>query len=65
MHSEMAAKSINVLFCYYLLLAGAASVASAGFTPVTYTPRESPECGQYEPLQDEQLIETQQIDSNR
>ena len=44
-----------MLFCYYLLLAGGVGVVS-GFTPVTY-PVFS-ECGQYDHLQDEQLMET-------
>ena len=45
-----------VLLYYYLLLAGGVSVVS-GFTPVTYPARVSSECGQYDPLQDEQLKE--------
>ena len=45
-----------VLLYYYLLLAGGVSVVS-GFTPVTYPARVSSECGQYDPLQDEQLTE--------
>ena len=45
-----------LLFCYYLLLAGGVSVVS-GFTPVTYPARVSSECGQFDPLQDEQLME--------
>ena len=49
----MATKLVSVLFCYYLLLA--VSVVS-GFTPVTYP--VSSECGQYDPLQDEQLMKT-------
>ena len=52
----MAAKLVCVLFCYYLLLAGGASVVS-GFTPVTYPARVSSECVQYDILQDEQLTE--------
>ena len=44
------------VFVYYLLLAGGVSVVS-GFTPVTYPARVSSECGQYDPLQDEQLTE--------
>ena len=48
---EMAARSVCVLF--YLLLAG--DVVS-GFTPVTYP--VSSECGQYDPLQDQHLMET-------
>ena len=51
----MAAKFM-LLFCYYLLLAVGVSVVS-GFTPVTYPARVSSECGQYDPLQDEQLME--------
>ena len=47
----MASKPLCIL--YYLLLAGGLSVVS-GFTPVTY-PASSSECGQYDPLQDEQL----------
>ena len=47
----MAAKPVCVLF--YLLLAGG---AVSGFTPVTYP--VSSECGQYDPLQDQQLMET-------
>ena len=43
-----------MLLYYYLLLAGGVSVVS-GFTPVTYHARVSSECGQYDPLQDEQL----------
>ena len=43
-----------MLLYYYLLLAGGVSVVS-GFTPVTYPARVSSECGQYDPLQDEQL----------
>ena len=45
-----------MLLYYYLLLAGGVSVVS-GFTPVTYPARVSSECGQYDPLQDEQLTE--------
>ena len=47
----MAARSVCVLF--YLQLAG--SVVN-GFTPVTYP--VSSECGQYDPLQDQHLMET-------
>ena len=62
----MEAKYFSV-FCYYLLLAGGVSVVSVGLTPVTY-PATSSECGQYDPLQDERLIEAlsqvkQQIDN--
>ena len=46
----------KLVFCYYLLLAGGVSVVS-GFTPVTYPAKVSSECGQYDPLQDEQLME--------
>ena len=52
----MATKDACVLLCYYLLLAGGVSVVS-GFTPVTYPARVSSECSQYDPLQDEQLID--------
>ena len=45
----MAAQPVRVLF--YLLLAGG---VVSGFTPVTYP--VSSECGQYDPLQDQQLI---------
>ena len=48
---EMAAKPVSVLF--YLLLAGG---VVSGFTPVTYP--VSSECGQYDLLQDQQLMET-------
>ena len=48
---EMAAKPVCVLF--YLLLA---SGVVSGFTPVTYP--VSSECGQYDLLQDQQLMET-------
>ena len=49
----MAASS---LFQSFILLAGAFSVVS-GLTLVTYPARVSSECGQYDPLQDEQLTE--------
>ena len=49
----MAAKPVCVLF--YLLLAGG---IVSGFTPVTYPATVSSECGQYDPLQDQQLMET-------
>ena len=48
---------ICVLFCYCLLLPGGVSVVS-GFTPVTYPATVSSECGQYDPLQDEQWMKT-------
>ena len=49
----------STLFCCYatLLLAGSVSVVR-GFTPATYSVKLSPECGQYDPLQDEQLMQT-------
>ena len=46
----MAARPVYVLF--YLLLAGG---VVSGFTPVTYP--VSSECGQYDPLQDQQIME--------
>ena len=52
---QMAANLLCVLFCYYWLLL--ASGVVSGFTPVTYPARVSSECGQYDPLQDEQLTE--------
>ena len=60
---EMATKSVYVLF--YLLLAGG---VVSGFTPVTYP--VSSECGQYDSLQDQHLMETleqvkQQLDCIR
>ena len=48
---EMAAQPVCVLF--YLLLAGG---VVSGFTPVTYP--VSSECGQYDKLQDQHLMET-------
>ena len=47
----MASKPVSMLF--YLLLAGG---VVSGFTPVTYP--VSSECGQYDPLQDQHLMET-------
>ena len=47
----MAPQPVHVLF--YLLLAGG---VVSGFTPVTYP--VSSECGQYDPLQDQHLMET-------
>ena len=35
------------------------------FTPTVYTTKSSSQCGQYDPLQDEQLIETLQQVKNR
>ena len=59
----MASKPVFVLFCY-LLLAGGVSVVS-GFTPVTYPARVSSECGQNDPLQDEQVMNTlEQVQNN-
>ena len=49
----MAAKPVCVQFYLHVLLAG--GVVSV-FTPVTYP--VSSECGQYDPLQDQQLMET-------
>ena len=49
--SNMAGQPVRVLF--YLLLAGG---VVSGFTPVTYP--VSSECGQYDPLQDQHLMET-------
>ena len=48
---SMAGQPVRVLF--YLLLAGG---VVSGFTPVTYP--VSSECGQYDPLQDQHLMET-------
>ena len=50
----MKTKSVFHLFPSALLLASVVS----GFTPVTYPARVSSECGQYDPLQDEQFTET-------
>ena len=41
------------MICCYLLLAGEVS----GFTPVIYNAQVTSECGQSDPLQDEQLME--------
>ena len=50
----MTVKYVCALFyCCIILLTGGVS----GFTPVTYPARVSSECGQYDPLQDEQLKE--------
>ena len=46
--------------CAVLLLLATVLLAGgvvSGFTPVTYPARVSSECGQYDPLQDEQLTE--------
>ena len=54
----MATKITSLLIvCYYLLLAGDYHVVS-GFTPVIYNAQGTTECGQSDPLQDEQLMET-------
>ena len=48
----MAIKLISVLISCYLLMAGLVS----GFTPVTYSPQSTTECGQSDPLQDDQQL---------
>ena len=48
-------KCVLLLFCYHQLLGGAVSE----FTPTVYTTTSS-KCGQYDPLQDERLMETLQ-----
>ena len=54
----MATKLVYLLISSYLLLAGDYHVVS-GFTPVTYSSKSSStECGQSDPLQDDQLTET-------
>ena len=57
----MATKLVCLLISSYLLLAGDYHVVS-GFTPVIYNASEgsSTECGQSDPLQDEQLMEVTQ-----
>ena len=52
----MATKILCLLICSYLLLAGDYRVVS-GLTPVIYNPQSTPECGQGNPLQDDQLME--------
>ena len=53
----MATKLVCLLISSYLLLAGDYHVVS-GFTPVTYSSQSSTaECGQNDPLQDNQLME--------
>ena len=47
--------NLSACVLFYLLLAGG---AVSGFTPVTYPATVSSECGQYDLLQDQQLIET-------
>ena len=49
--AKMKTKFAFSLFHSVLLLASVVS----GFTPVTYPAKVSSECGQYDPLQDEQL----------
>ena len=52
----MATKLVCLLISSYLLLAGDYHVVS-GFTPVTYSSQSSnEECGQSDPLQDDQLM---------
>ena len=52
----MATKLVCLLISSYLLLAGHYHVVS-GFTPVTYSSKSSStECGQSDPLQDDQLM---------
>ena len=53
----MATKLVCLLISSYLLLAGDYHVVG-GFTPVTYSSQSSTaECGQSDPLQDDQLME--------
>ena len=53
----MATKLVCLLISTYLLLAGDYHVVS-GFTPVIYSSESSStECGQSDPLQDDQLME--------
>ena len=52
----MATKILCLLICCYLLLAGDYCVVS-GLTPVIYHAQGTPECGQGNPLQDDQLME--------
>ena len=53
----MATKLVRLLISSYLLLAGDYHVVS-GFPPVTYSSQSSTaECGQSDPLQDDQLME--------
>ena len=52
----MATKILCLLICCYLLLAGDYRVVS-GLTPVIYNPQSTPECGQDNPLKDDQLME--------
>ena len=55
-YRAMATKLVCLLISSYLLLAGDYHVVS-GFTPVTYFSETSTECGQSDPLQDDQLME--------
>ena len=58
----MATKLVCLLISTYLLLAGDYHVVS-GFTPVIYSSESSStECGQSDPLQDDQLMECTQQD---
>ena len=53
----MASKLVCLLISSYLLLAGDYHVVS-GFTPVTFSSQSSNlECGQSDPIQDDQLME--------
>ena len=49
-------KCVLLLFCYHQVLGGAVSE----FTPTAYPAKISSQCGQYDPLQDEQLVKTLQ-----
>ena len=54
----MATKLVCLLISSYLLLAGDYNVVVSGFTPVIYSSESgSTECGQSDPLQDDQLME--------
>ena len=50
-------KCVLLLFCYHQLLIGG---AVSEFTPTVYATTSSSLCGQYDPLQDEQLVEALQ-----
>ena len=49
----MSPKCVLLLLCYHLLLGGAVSE----FTPTVYSIKSSAECGQYNPLHDQELKE--------
>ena len=49
--NNMSAKCVLLLLCYHQLLGGAVSE----FTPTVYGIKSTAECGQYNPLHDEQL----------